>query len=111
MVTATVISIVQKFASLLQLLGEFHGIWSVEIVFGGEYDCWWEFGNLCHGGFTWENVNAVQSVCGTVVSAGSHCKLHEILDFVIGELERWSPFLGVERVLLVGPHEIVDAWQ
>jgi hypothetical protein len=33
------------------------------------------------------------------------------LDFVIGELERWSPSLGVERVLLVGPHEIVDAWQ
>jgi len=88
MITATIITIVQKFVGLLQLFSECETIWSIEIVFGSEYNSWWELGNLCHGGFTWEDINARQMLL-SAVSAGALTpyKLHKILNFGIREFD------------------------
>jgi len=109
-IDAAIITVVQKFTSFLQLLGKVHAIWSVEIVFSSEHYCWRESGNLGHGGFTREDINALQSLC-TTVSAGLPHKLHVVLDFGICEFDRWSPGLLVERAGRVGPDDVVDAWQ
>lgn len=110
MIAAAIITIVQKFTSHLQLLGKLSTIGSVEIVFSSEHNCWRESGNLGHGGFTWEDINALQSLF-TTVSAGLPYKPHEILDFGVCEFEGWRPGLCVERMSWVGPHDVVDGWQ
>jgi len=86
MITATIITKVQKFVGLLQLLSEVESIWSIEIVFASEYNSWRKLGNLFHGGFTWEDINARQLLL-SAVSAGALApyKLHKILNFCIRE--------------------------